>query len=72
MPTPTAIHGPPHALGDLLATVRLRVRALAWQTVAWVRARTPEQLLWVALGLVIFAYLVVLWTASTATGRGGR
>ncbi len=72
MPGPAVIHGRPHALGDVLAPVRLRVRAMARRAAAWVRTRTPEQLLWVALGLVMIAYQVVLWTASTATGRGGR
>jgi hypothetical protein len=42
------------------------------QAAAWLRGRTPEQYLWVFMALVLLAFLAVLFTGSTATGRGGR
>jgi hypothetical protein len=41
-------------------------------SVAWLRTRTPEQYLWVFMAIMLAIYVLILFTASTGTGRGGR
>jgi len=62
----------PAAFAESALAVRYRTRRWARAGAAWIRARTPEQILWVVLGITLLAYLAVLVTASTSTGRGGR
>ena len=60
------------ALWDRTGRAARLVRARMAHAAAWLRGRTPEQYLWVFMALVLLGYLAVLFTASTATGRGGR
>jgi phytoene/squalene synthetase len=66
----------PRALVDAarLVVERAGRRARAWvgAAITWLRGRPREQYLWAFLALVLLAYLAVLFTASTGTGRGGR
>lgn len=69
----------PGALVPALDGARaLAHRAVRRVRVAWtglvrrLRSRTPEQVLWVFLAVILTLYVVILFTASTGTGRGGR